>query len=258
MAAASPQKWLEMHGGTHWAGFYTDYGVALQKRFFDHFLKGDDNGWDKQPPLQLQIRDHEGNFTERHEDGWPILRTRWTKLHLDPAGMTLEPHAPRGAATVTYDANGPGVTFLRAPFDAATEITGPLAARLCITSDTVDADLFLVVRLFDPAGQEVVFQGALDPADAPGARLAARLASQARPVPVAAPPALSRPRRTMPLLPGEVVTLDIEIWPTCIVAPAGYRIGLTVRGTDYVSDRTPMSLSNLKNADDGMRTVRPR
>ncbi|MBM3347288.1 MAG: CocE/NonD family hydrolase, partial [Betaproteobacteria bacterium] len=41
----SAHKWLEVHGGSHWAPFYTDYGVNLQKRFFDFFLKGKANGW---------------------------------------------------------------------------------------------------------------------------------------------------------------------------------------------------------------------
>jgi predicted acyl esterase len=36
-----------------------------------------------------------------------------------------------------------------------------------------------------------------------------------------------------PLTPGQVYEVDVEIWPTCIVAPAGYRIGLTVMGKDY-------------------------
>lgn len=36
-----------------------------------------------------------------------------------------------------------------------------------------------------------------------------------------------------PLRPGEVVELDVEIWPTSIVVPPGYRIGLTVRCKDY-------------------------
>ena len=49
MHAASEQKWLEAHGSTHWAHFYSSYGEALQKRFFAHFLKGEDNGWDGQP-----------------------------------------------------------------------------------------------------------------------------------------------------------------------------------------------------------------
>src|SRR5207247_9552121 len=54
--AASRQKWLEVHGGSHWAPFYTDYGVELQKRFFDHFLKGAANGWDTQARVQLEVR----------------------------------------------------------------------------------------------------------------------------------------------------------------------------------------------------------
>jgi hypothetical protein len=36
-----------------------------------------------------------------------------------------------------------------------------------------------------------------------------------------------------PLVPGEIYELDIEIWPTCIVVPPGYRLALTVRGKDY-------------------------
>ena len=36
-----------------------------------------------------------------------------------------------------------------------------------------------------------------------------------------------------PLTPGQVYELDVEIWPTSIVAPAGYRLGFTVRGRDY-------------------------
>ncbi len=56
LQAASKHKWLEMHGGAHWAEFYTDYGVDIQKRFLGYFLKGEDNGWDKQPKVQIQIR----------------------------------------------------------------------------------------------------------------------------------------------------------------------------------------------------------
>jgi predicted acyl esterase len=45
-----------------------------------------------------------------------------------------------------------------------------------------------------------------------------------------------------PLTPNEPVELDIEIWPTCIVVPPGYRIGLTVRGKDYEYDGTDAAL----------------
>ena len=67
-------------------------------------------------------------------------------------------------------------------------------------------------------------------------------------------PGLSTPHRPYhahdekwPLRPGEVVELDVEIWPTCIVAPRGYRLALTVRGKDYEWEGPAERLSNMKN-----------
>src|SRR5262249_34498334 len=80
---SSEQKWLEVHGLEHFAEFYTDYGVALQKRFFGQFLKGEDTGWSSQPPVQLNVRHVDGRFELRDEREWPLARTEWTKLYLD-------------------------------------------------------------------------------------------------------------------------------------------------------------------------------
>jgi hypothetical protein len=56
-----------VHGLQHWVEFYTDYGVALQKRFFGHFLKGEDTGWDSQPPHSLALPlEHLGQQVLRH------------------------------------------------------------------------------------------------------------------------------------------------------------------------------------------------
>src|SRR5436190_4991529 len=86
--SASKQKWLEVHGGSHWAPFYTDYGVKLQKRFFGYFLKGERNGWDRQPRVQLQVRHPGEKFVPREENEWPLARTRWTRFRLDPSDMS--------------------------------------------------------------------------------------------------------------------------------------------------------------------------
>jgi uncharacterized protein len=155
------QKWLELHGIEHWTHFYTDYGRELQLAFFDHFLKGEDNGWDRRPPVLLQVR-HIDRFEERTEDAWPIPRTRWTEMYLH-SDLTLSTAPPTVAAALEFEALGDGLTFRSDPLDAETEITGPLAARLWVSSSTSDADLFLVFRVFDPEGREVTFQGALDP-----------------------------------------------------------------------------------------------
>jgi len=51
-----------------------------------------------------------------------------------------------------------------------------------------------------------------------------------------------------PLTVGEPVDLDIEIWPTSIVVPKGYRIALSVRAKDYEWQKTTGArLSNFKN-----------
>ncbi|MBT5002874.1 MAG: peptidase S15, partial [Porticoccaceae bacterium] len=51
-----------------------------------------------------------------------------------------------------------------------------------------------------------------------------------------------------PLSPGEKVHLDIEIWPTSIVVPAGFQIGVTVRGRDYeYPHASGQRQSNFKN-----------
>jgi uncharacterized protein len=242
--SASAQKWLEVHGIEHWTHFYTDYGVGLQKKFFGHFLKGEDTGWSRQPKVMLQVRHPGERFVERHESEWPLGRTQWTKLYLNPADATLvrEPLARDGSAS--YAGFSDGLTFLTPPLDRATEITGPIAAKLFVSSETTDADLFLIVRVFTPDMKEVTFQGALDP-HTPIAQGWLRASHRKL------DPALTLPYRPyhthdepQPLTPGQVYELDVEVWPTSIVVPAGYRIGLTIRGRDYEYSGGPVVMAN--------------
>jgi len=245
--AASPQKWLELHGLEHWTHFYTDYGRLLQKRFFDYFLKDIDNGWAKEPRVRLQIR-HIDRFVERMENEWPIARTRWTKLYLNPADHSLTREPVAGEGRVDFEAMGDDITFMSPPLENEIEITGPSAAKLFISSSTVDADIFLVLRVFSPDGKEIVLQGAIDPHTPVGQGW---LRASHRKL----DPELSTPYRPyhshdqkQSLRPGEVVELDVEIWPTSIVVPAGYRIGLSVGGKDYeYQGASGGRLSNFKN-----------
>jgi predicted acyl esterase len=246
--AASKQKWLEVHGGSHWAPFYTDYGVKLQKRFFDHFLKGMDNGWDKLPRVMLNVRHPGEKFVMRHENEWPLARTKWTNFYLDPEGMKLAPNPVAADKSLTYEAMGDGLTFSTGPLAAETEITGPSAVKLFISSSTGNADIFAVLRVFDPQGKEVVFQGALDPHTPVGQGW---LRASHRKL----DPKLTLPYRPyhahdedQPLTPGNIYEIDVEIWPTCIVVPKGYTVQLSIRGRDYIyPDAPPATLSNMKN-----------
>jgi uncharacterized protein len=94
----------------------------------------------------------------------------------------------------------------------------------------------------------VVFMGAIDP-HTPIAQGWLR-ASHRKPDETLSTP--WRPYHThderQPLTPGEIVQLDVELWPTSIVVPAGHRVALSVRGRDYeFASSTGARLSNFKN-----------
>jgi predicted acyl esterase len=197
--------------------------------------------------VQLQVR-HVDRFVERHEADWPLPSTDWTKFYLDPRDQTLSLAPPVDDAEISFTAMGDGLTFVSPPLTQDTEITGPLAANLRISSSTGDADIFVVFRVFSSDMREVTFAGAIDP-HTPVAqgwlRASHRKLDQT----------LSRPYRpyhshdeTQTLQPGTPVDLAIEIWPTSIVVPKGHRIALTVRGKDYAWQATTgAKLSNFKN-----------
>lgn len=234
--AASEQKWLEVHGDSHWSLFSSGYGLDLQKRFFDHFLKGIANGWEATPPVMLNVRHPGEKFVLRYENEWPLARTEWTKLYLDPQNRQLSLEAPAVKSSVTYEALGDGVTFRFPPFDSDTELTGPMAAKLFVSSDTEDADLFLIVRVFDPDGHEVTFMGSTDP-NTPIANGWLRVSHRKLDPDRSLPYRPYHPHdRVEALTPGVVYECDVEILASCLVIPAGWELALTVRGKDYEYD----------------------
>ena len=171
---------------------------------------------------------------ERHENEWPLARTQWTKYYLDAETHTLSTASQSVDSAASYACFDDGVTFMTAPLEDELEITGPIASKLWVSSQTTNADLFVVVRAFTSDLQEIVFQGALDPCT-PIAQGWLRVSHRKL------DPDLTLPHRPylthdeeQPMTPGEVYEVDIEIWPTCIVLEPGTRLAVTVRGKDYV------------------------
>ncbi|HYX66496.1 MAG TPA: CocE/NonD family hydrolase [Burkholderiales bacterium] len=243
LAAGSKQKWLEVHGDTHFTHFYSNYGMALQKQFFAFFLKGEANGWDRRPRVSLNIRAPGERFTLRAEDEWPLARTKWTRFHLRK-NLSLGEAVIAESASLSYDATGEGLTFSTPPMSEALEVTGPLAAKLWVSSETNDADVFVVLRVFDPAGKEVTFIGSNDPRTPVAIgwlRASHRKLDPARSTPY-------RPWHTHDsiekLTPGQPAELDVEIWPTSIVVPTGYRLAVTLLGRDYEVDGADAGIAN--------------
>jgi predicted acyl esterase len=129
--AASPHKRLRVHTGSHYHAFYSDEGRRAQKRFLDYWLKGIDDGFSSEPPIQLAIRHGTERFDWRGEREWPLARTRWTPYFLSPetAGAfpasrndgSLALDAPREEVVVRYPAE-PG---RKGVFEPSSPLTGP-------------------------------------------------------------------------------------------------------------------------------------
>lgn len=237
LAVSSREKWLEAHGLEHFTEFYTDYGIDLQKRFFGHFLAGRDTRWGEQPAVQLNARLPDGTFERRSHAAWPPPEVEWTKMDIDLSERVLSRNGMGGSqaplSRLSFAASGSGLTFTTPVAEEPFEVCGPASARLFLESSTEDADIFVVIRLLDPAGNDVRFVSGLDPRGVPAAgwlRASHRALDAERSLP-------HRPwhphQRAESLQPGEVVQLDIEIWPTSIVVPAGYRLAVTITGRDF-------------------------
>jgi len=231
--AATPDKWLRMHTGDHFSPFYRESSFAMQKAFFDRFLKGDTQAFRNQPRVVVTVRDPVGGDRTRAETSWPLEGTQFERWYLETQGGGLQKDPLSSASTTTYEAQSDGLTFRLPSSNEPREFTGPLKAHLWISSSTIDADLYLTVRLLDPSGKDVTFEGANAPA-VPVAqgwlRLSHRQQSETqselyRPVHTHREPAM--------LEPGKPYSADIEIWPTSIVVPPGYTLALTLQGRDF-------------------------
>lgn len=252
--SASTEKWLDLHTGPHWEGFYSGAGVELQKRFFGHFLRGDDTGWERQPRVQIRVRRPGRSPELRVEDDWPLPGTVFTPLYLDCDSLSLGASKPEAKSACQFDALGDGVTFLTSTLGTEMEITGPVWARLQVSSTTADADLFLILRAFNPDLGEVTFHGSNDPHTplshgwlrASHRRLDPDMSTDHRPF---------HPHdRVEPLEPGHEYQLDVELWPTSVRLPAGFRLGLSVRGHDYVypgTDVVPLPQGGQESTSSG-------
>lgn len=235
--AASKQKWLECHPGRHEEWFYLDKGMDLQKRFLDHFLKGEDNGWDREAPVQMRLRkpfvDEQEKYKLRYEKSWPLHDTKWTQIYLSAADTSLLWDETPKSTNTSFKAMLEPVTFVSAPLERESEITGPLALKLFASSSTSDMDLFVTFQAFSPEAKEVHFQGTVDP-NTPLAQGWLRASHRKLDTKKSLP---YRPYHShdelQPLKPNEVYELDVEIWPTHIILPAGFKIALQISGKDF-------------------------
>ncbi len=235
-------------------------------RWYDHWLKGIDNGVMKEPPVRIAVRNGEG---WRDEQEWPLARAKERTLYLAPGksgaveslndGVLSWDKPSADKASTSYVSPDPQwtipgigtnvmgkmglahttrriVTFTSAPLTQDLEVTGPVLFKLWASTTAEDAQFIVKIMDMGPVSPEVA--GAIKTLDvAQPARMVTmgwlkashRTLDPSRSTPLAPYHTHENPQA---LQPGKVYELDIEIWPTCWVFQAGHRIRVDITSFD--------------------------
>jgi predicted acyl esterase len=233
----SADKWLEVHGRKKWAYYYEPESIARQTQFFDRFLHGRDSGIEQWPKVRLEARDRFYVGTPRAETEWPIARTQYQPLFLDASKATLSAAPVATSAAVRYDPAGDGAggrASFDVGFDEATDVIGHMKLRLWVEAEGGDdMDLFVAIQKVDAAGAVVPFAFYGQFEDGPVALGWLRVSHrELDPVKSTQYQPVLLHRRELKLKPGEIVPVDLEIWPSGTHFEAGSALRVVIQGRD--------------------------
>jgi uncharacterized protein len=237
--ASSPRRWLYTHRGGKWATYYSREALAFQSRFFDHFLKGEENGMPGVPRVRLEVREDRNTIHEaRPEEGWPLPQTRWTDLHLRVDGrLTEAPVTGRGTVGFGMGSGRAGFTW-EIPED--TEISGPMALRLFLEVERAD-DVYLFVDVQKlRSGRVVPFEGSygygFDRVATGYLKASLRKSDPDRSVPW---DPVHTYDEVWPLKEGEISPVDIALLPSASIFREGEQLRVVAQG-HWFSSRNPL------------------
>lgn len=255
-------KWLRIHNSHEWPDFYDPASKEDLRRFFDRYLRGIDNAWEKTPPVRMAVLDPgHSDVVDRVEASYPPPRATTRELFLDAANHALA-DTPSGApATTGYLlADGrPQIDFAYR-FTRDTEVVGAPRLKLWVSVEGHDdADLFVYVQKLDRSGRQTWHQ--LVTLGLPFARvllpLVHRLGVKAVGLGFYGGPhgvlrvsrrgiesvdsteALLGLRTESRLAPGELVEAEIPLWPTAMRWHAGEQLRLRISGRNLLPTILP-------------------
>ena len=230
---SSPHKWLEIHGRKKWQYYYQHESRERLRIFFDHFLKGASDDILHWPRVRIEVRERYYVGTVRAEKEWPLARQRLVPLYLDALSQAMSEASVAEAAALRYDATAGRATFEHT-FARDTEITGYMKLKLWVEAEGADdADLFVAVEKLDASAEPVKFTFMSEYDCGPVAlgwlRVSHRELEPERSTP---DQPWHRHEHELRLAAGEIVPVEIEIWPSSTSFRAGEKLQVIVQGRD--------------------------
>ncbi len=240
--SSSPRKWVYTHRTGKWTAYYSREVMELTRRFMDCFLKDDtSNGILETPPVRLEVRSSRDAVREvRMENEWPLARTEYVRLYPTSA-FALATNPPATGSNVAYAARHGQVRF-RHRFAQATELTGYMKLKLWVEARADgggpppdDMVLFVAVSKLDREGRTVHFEGSVgnhfDLVSRGFCRVSRRELDEERST--AWQPVLLGTSEQL-LAPGEIVPVEIEIYPSSTFFAAGESLELIIASDEII------------------------
>lgn len=254
---SSQDRWLRIHNSQEWPDYYDEANREDLRRFFDHVLKGVDNGWQDTPRVRYSLLDLAGgDQVGIGADRFPPSGVVSTRYYLDARTRTLGTAAPADEATARYVVgSNPGAVSFLTRFDDETVLVGYPKAHLWVEADGADdMDLFVLVQKLDAHGTPlaqftVPNQGAMvhDATDYGGSilryrgsdgRLRVSLRHLDEALSTDDVPAHTFDR-TEKLAAGEVVDVEIDLLPVGLVFRPGEQLRFVVSGRSLLGSMMP-------------------
>lgn len=248
---ASKEKWLRVHNTSEWFDYYTSENVEDLRRFFDHYLKGIDNGWEQTPRVRLSVLNPGGtDIVGRAEEDFPLARTRYRKLYLSAADSSLLATLPEQQAVSEYQSDSARheVTY-RYRMEQPTEITGYMKLHLWVSApDHDDMDLAVRVEKLSRDGQPLPNRTGNLIAATGLMRVSMRQLDEARSTEAEPYYTFTTEQK---LKPGEIVPVEIEIWPMGLYFDEGEILQLTVGAYRPANAAIPFGSASISVPRDG-------
>ncbi len=237
---SSAHKWLRVHNTHEWFDYYSAENVEDLRRFFDRYLKGIENGWEQTPHVRLTVLDPGGvDQINRPENEFPLARTRYQPLYLDASTGRLSQESVRHESAIRYKVDSKEQAVFTIRFNHDTELTGYMKLRLWVEAiGSDDMDLFVFVQKLDAQGKflPALVLGQPNFGANGRVRVSHRELDPGRSTP--AEPYLTHIKEER-LNPGEIVPVEIPIWPTSMVWHSGEQLRVVVTGYNLAGRHIP-------------------
>ena len=275
----TPLGRLRIHHTQEWHDLYQQSANDDLQKFFDKYLRGRDNGWESTPIVRHSLLGYNCPcVVDRAETAYPPNYVKHSTFFLDCENGTLQDHEPTASSSAKYLSDSwddDGAHFSH-KFNDYTELIGFSKVKLYMSSpDTDDMDVYVILRKLDKDGHPLLhiniplesFPAGTTEKDVPNVNIFkyvgpnGRLRASHRSI--EQDPELSTEQASMlspadvwhphnsqdKIPPGQIVCLEIPLWPSGIVFQAGESIRLEVKGHEVTLpefpqlDRVPENLN---------------